>query len=414
MAECRVVYVVRSFPRLSQTFILNELLAIEAMGIDVHVVSMVHAREQLTHPRLALLRADVIYLDDLAALCLVHRARTHLAVAAGRPLRYLRAALRLARRPDAVAGYHGITRRQAFDHGVQLVGAVGLHRRSTVVRLHAHFAHDPTLVAQVASAVSGVPFSFTGHARDLVQISPKALAERVADASAVLTICETNAELLRAVSAPVDRHKVHVVYNGIDTAAFTPRLPAATHVAGSVVSVGRFVDKKGFEVLLDALAAVVRSGTEVHLTIYGDGPLRPLLEARIAALALADHVTLAGECTQDELQQVLPSFALFALTPYISDDGDRDGLPTVLVEAMSCGLPVVTTDVAGISDLVQHGVNGLLCPPRQVAPVADALRALLADPSRCARLGAAARQTVLDRFAQSSTARRVADLLIGP
>jgi glycosyltransferase involved in cell wall biosynthesis len=229
----------------------------------------------------------------------------------------------------------------------------------------------------------------------------------------VLTICETNAELLRTVSSPVDHHKVHVVYNGIDTVAFAPRSFPTAEVAGAVVSVGRFVDKKGFEVLLDALATVVRSSPDVHLTIYGDGPMHPVLEDQIAALELAGHVTLAGECTQDELQQVLPSFAVFVLTPYISDDGDRDGLPTVLVEAMSCGLPVVTTDVAGISDLVQHGVNGLLCPPRQVAPVADALRALLADPSRRKRLGDAARQTVLARFDQATTARQVADLLIG-
>ena len=340
------------------------------------------------------------------------RVVSHGRVVLRRPVRYMRAAARLAVQPDATAGYHGVTRRQAFDLGVRLVAALGLHRRHGVARLHAHFAHDPALVAQVASDVTGVPFSFTGHARDLVQISTRALAARVADATVVVTGCATNAELLKGVSRADDHRKVHVVPNGVDATAFAP-VADASKLAGAVVSVGRFVEKKGFEVLIDAVSAVARSGVAIHLTIYGDGPLRPLLEERIAAAGLGDHVTLAGECTQTELQRALPRHMLFALTPYVGDDGDRDGLPTVLVEAMACGLPVVTTDVAGIPDLVHHGLNGIVCPPRQSAPVADALRSLLADAPARRRMAAAARATVLAEFDQSITSRRVVDLLLG-
>ena len=407
----RVVYVVRSFPRLSQTFVLNELLALEAAGIDVHVVALVRADERLAHEHLGRLRAPVTYLDE-AGTGRRRRAVSHVRVALRRPARYVRAAARLAVQPDATAGYHGVTRREAFDHGVQLVAALGLHRRHRVARLHAHFAHDPALVAQVVSDVTGVPFSFTGHARDLVQISTRALAARVADATVVVTGCATNAEFLKHVSRAGDHRKVHVVPNGVDATAFAPAAEASK-VAGAVVSVGRFVEKKGFEILIDAVTAVVRSGVAIHLTIYGDGPLRPLLEGRIAAAGLGDHVTLAGECTQAELQRVLPTHTLFALTPYVGDDGDRDGLPTVLVEAMACGLPVVTTNVAGIPDLVHHGVNGLVCLPRQAAPVADALRSLLADAPARRRMAAAARATVLADFDQSITSRRIVDLLLG-
>lgn len=409
----RVVYVLRSFPRLSQTFILNELLALEAGGIDVAVVSLVRAADRLTHERLGSLHAPVLYLDEPT-----HRARrrvvAHLVLLLRRPGRYLRTAVRLARQPEATSGYHGVTRPQAFDRAVVAVHLLGLRGRHGVVRLHAHFAHDPALVAQLASGLSGVPYSFTGHARDLVQISERALASRVAGARAVVTCCEMNADLIGDVSSKRDRQKVHVIPNGIDTSAFAP-CPAGSDGAqpGTVVSVGRFVEKKGFEILIDAVARVVRSGQATHLTIYGDGPLRADLEARIAANGVGAYVTLAGECTQAELQRVLPRCSIFALTPYVGGDGDRDGLPTVLVEAMACGVPVVTTDVAGIPDLVDDGRNGFMCPPREAAPVADALRQLLGDEALRRRMAVAARATVVERFDQAVTSRQVADLLLG-
>lgn len=408
----RVVYVVRSFPRLSQTFILNELLALEALGINISVISLVRADERLTHERLARLRAPVVYLDERRG-SLIGLVVPHLRLFGRRPLGYLRAAWRLARQPEATLGYHGVTRRQAFDLGVVAALEIGVHRRHHgVARIHAHFAHDPALVALIVGDLSGVPFSFTGHARDLVQISPRALGARVEAARAVVTCCAMNADLLRAVSGSEDHGKVAVIRHGIDVEAFVPPPDSSTRRRGAVASVGRMIDKKGFEVLIDAVAQVVGSGDPVHLTIYGDGPLQATLAARIAAAELDDHVMLAGECTQSELQRLLPTYALFALTPHVSDDGDRDGLPTVLVEAMACGLPVVTTDVAGIPDLVEHGVNGIMCPPRQVAPVSAALRMLLADDDRRERMGVAARATVIAGFNAAITSRRVADLLL--
>jgi glycosyltransferase involved in cell wall biosynthesis len=328
-----------------------------------------------------------------------------------RPVRYVRAAERLARQPEATAGYHGVTRWQAFDYAVSMVAALGLLERGSPARVHAHFAHDPTLVAQVVSNLSGVPFSFTGHARDLVQISPRALAVRVADACVVITICEMNATLLRGLGPAGDGSKVQVVYNGVDTTAFVPAEAPSSATAATVATVGRFVEKKGFEVLVDAVAHVIRSGVDVHLTMFGDGPRRPDLMRQIADLGLEGHITMAGECTQADLQRLLPTFSMFALTPYVGEDGDRDGLPTVLVEAMSCGLPVVTTDVAGITDLVEHEVNGMVCPPRDAEAIAGALAALLLDEPRRQRFAAAARATVLARFDQTATSEHVARLL---
>ena len=409
----RVVYILRSFPRLSQTFVLNELLALEALGIDITVIALVRADEKLTHEGVDHLRADVVFLDELHAqrqhrLCLYLRFLRH------RPLRFLRAAARLAFDRNATWGYHGITRRQAFDLGVRSATTLGLHRSHNVGRLHAHFAHDPALLALVVSDLSGVPFSFTGHARDLVQISPRALGARVAAATAVLTCCQINADLITAASGGTHGHKVHVIRHGVDVEAFAPLSDPSRRRRRGIVSVGRLIDKKGFDVLIDAVALVVGWGVDVHLTIVGEGPDRPVLAARIASGGLADHVTLAGECTQAEMQRLLPTFDVFALTPCVGRDGDRDGLPTVLVEAMACGLPVVTTDVAGIPDLVEQQVNGFMCPPLQPLPVADALRLLLTDEHRRRRMGAAARASVLAGFDAKITSRLVADLLNDP
>ncbi len=415
IAGHRVVYLVRSFPRFSQTFILNELLALEALGIEITVIALVKADDPLTQEGLDRLRARVVFLDGLGKSP-VGTTVEHLRSLARRPGRYVGAAWHLMRQPEATTGYHGVTRWQAFDLGVRAVRALDLGGRGAAP-IHAHFAHDPALVAQVIGDLASVPFSFTGHARDLVQISPRALSARVASARTVITCCTANAELLRSVSDAEHRRKVVVIPHGVDVLAFAPAVDPSKQRRGSVVTVGRMIEKKGFEVLIDAVADVVRSGGsggDIHLTIYGDGPLRPELVARVARARLDDHVTFAGECTQAELQDLLPQFSLFALTPYVAGDGDRDGLPTVLIEAMACGLPVVTTRVAGIPELVTDGVNGIVCPPQQVAPVARALSTMLTDEPARTRMAAAARATVVADFNRDVTSRRIADLLLAP
>ncbi len=409
----RVVYLVRSFPRFSQTFILNELLALEALGIEITVIALVKADDPLTQEGLDRLRARVVFLDDHPKSP-IGTTVEHVRTLARRPGRYAGAAWHLMRQPEATTGYHGVTRWQAFDLGVRAVRALDLGTRRAPAPIHAHFAHDPALVAQVIADLVSVPFSFTGHARDLVQISPRALASRVASARAVITCCTVNAELLRSVSDGEHGRKVVVIPHGVDVVAFAPAIDPSRRRRGSVAAVGRLIEKKGFDVLIDAVADVVHSGVEVHLTIYGDGPLRSELAARVARARLDDHVTLAGECTQAELQDLLPQFTFFALTPYVAGDGDRDGLPTVLIEAMACGLPVVTTQVAGIPDLVTDGVNGIVCPPQQVAPVARALSAMLTDEPTRNRMAAAARATVVADFNRDVTSRRIADLLLAP
>jgi glycosyltransferase involved in cell wall biosynthesis len=407
-----VLYLVRSFPRLSQTFILNELVHLQELGARLGVLSIVHADEERTHAQLDALQAPVTYLEDLPARPL-DRLRAHAAVLARHPLRYGRTSLANRRRTYRTEGYHSLGSGEAFDLAVRTAYRVGLHRpeRAARTRLHAHFAHDPALLALLVHDLTGTSYSFTGHARDLIQIPDEALAERVAGAEAVVTCCTMNVELLRSVH-PAGAARIHLVHNGVDISAFRPvQRPERDRLR--VCSIGRLVDKKGFETLIDAVALARQAGTELALDLYGEGPLRAELQARIDGHGLGDSVVLCGERTQQQIHELLPTYDLFALTPCVTDDGDRDGLPTVLVEAMACALPVVTTDVAGIPDLVEDGRNGLLGPERDPQWTAQALQQLAADPALRARLGAAARRTVEERFDLDVTVRTLATLLAG-
>ncbi len=410
----RVVYIVRSFPRLSQTFVLNELVSIESFGVEVGIVSIVRADEHQSHAQLGSLHAQVTYLSETATAPL-RRALVHLTVLARRPARFVRTAWSTLRHRERTSGYHSLGRWEAFDAAVRAVWATGVYRQAAAqrTRFHAHFAHDPTLVAMLVHDLSGARFSFTGHARDLTQIAPAALGERVDKAHDVITICEMNAELLRECSPASAHGKIRLVYNGVDLNAFRPAGDRPDPARLRACTIGRLVDKKGFEILIDAIRLLHEGGTRLELDVYGEGPLRDTLQAQIDAAGLRDAVWLCGARTQQQIQELLPTYDLFALTPYVLGDGDRDGLPTVLPEAMACALPVVTTDVAGVPDLVKHGVNGLVCPPHDSAAVSEALLLLITDHELRSRLGVEARRTVERGFDLAVNTRQLAMLLTG-
>jgi glycosyltransferase involved in cell wall biosynthesis len=257
--------------------------------------------------------------------------------------------------------------------------------------VHAHFAHDPALVGMLAARLAGVPFSFTGHARDLYQIPARSLAARAERATTLVTCCEANVSFIRETVPGGARIPVQVVHHGVDLDRFSP---AARHDGGggaALVSVGRLVEKKGFDDLLRALA---RIDAPFSLRIYGDGSLHDELIRLRDELGLADRVDFMGGRDSDEIVAALSSADAFVLTPTTTEDGDRDGIPNVLVEAMACGLPVVTTTAGGITELVEHGVNGLLSDPEDVAAIAGSIGEVLADAELRRRLGAAGRRAV--------------------
>jgi glycosyltransferase involved in cell wall biosynthesis len=285
----------------------------------------------------------------------------------------------------------------------------------SVRHLHAHFAHGSTTVAWLASTVSGVGFSFTGHAKDVYSdsLNPAGLLGRKLRAATFAVTCTAagREHLQRADPAT----QVHCVYHGLnaDLAQLLGDQPPRRSANGSlrVLGVGRLVPKKGFDTLVEASSLLADRGVEVEATLAGeDGEHSEEIRRLIAARGVERRFELAGPLDQSELHRAYLGADVFCLPCRILADGDRDGIPNVLVEAMACGLPVVTTPVSGIPELVRAEDNGLLVPPDDPEAVAEALLRLRTDPDLAARLGRAGRESVLRRFDGDHLARRLASL----
>jgi glycosyltransferase involved in cell wall biosynthesis len=254
-------------------------------------------------------------------------------------------------------------------------------------------------VAHVVNLMTGTPFSFTAHAKDIYLTPAHLIRERVAAAGFIATCTGYNADFLRALLPQAMCHKVNLVYHGIDLSLFRFRPPPYTFTTTRkplILCVARLVPKKGLGDLIAACAVLQRAGVCFRCEIVGDGPLRAEIENAISSAGLGEDVALLGSMTHARLIKHLSEADLFALAPCIAEDGDRDGIPNVIVEAMAIGVPVVSSDISGIPEMVMHEKSGLLVPPRDPAALAAAMARVLADPALGRRLARTARAR-LDR-----------------
>jgi colanic acid/amylovoran biosynthesis glycosyltransferase len=386
----RIGYVLKRFPRFSETFILNELLALQDQGAETHVFSLLTPPDEPRHARLANLRAHVTYLAKPAGAVPVIV-------------------------PEDAALFAGNDAKTIATLQAKAAEVARLASAAGITHLHAHFGSDPATVAMLAARIIGGTFSFTAHARDIYHtyVSPTVDAEKrrakLRAAAFTVTVSDFNATHLRAL-CPEAAGRIHRLYNGIDLSLFTP---SEAVVPGRIIAVGRLVEKKGFAVLVDACAILRDRGLAFDCRIIGDGPLQGALTDQIAALGLGGQVTLAGPMPQERLADELGTAAIATLPCIITPDGDRDGLPTVLLEAMGKAIPVVTTTVTGGPEIVAQGETGLLCPPGDAKALADALASLLADPHRAHAMGAAGRLRAERLFNLPTNAARLGGYFAG-
>lgn len=255
---------------------------------------------------------------------------------------------------------------------------------SAADHIHAHFTHWPASAAVMASLLTGTPCSFTAHARDIFCTNPDALRRKVERSRFAVTVSEHTREAL-AVAAPAHAHAIQVVRNGVDLSRYRPRRAGGASDP-LVLTVARLVDKKGVDVVVEACA---RSAAAASWLVIGEGPRRAALERR-SAEACAGRVGFTGAAGAGEVAAALARATVFALPCRVASDGDRDALPVALVEAMAAGLPVVTTAVGGIPELVRDGESGLLVPPDDPDALAVAIDRLLGDPGLREQLGSGA------------------------
>jgi len=397
-----VGYVVSTWPRLSQTFVLTEVMALERSGVPLRIFSVKDPGGEPIHANVALVRAEVTYLSFQRGWKRIVRA--NLRLARKMPARYLRAL------GHAVSyGRLGIMRR-FFQAGY----LADLLRHEQVTHLHAHFATAPTLVAMFASELTGIPYTFTAHARDIyVDTQHRLLRKEIAQARAVVTVSEYNREYLKREISPSSNGKIHCIYNGLDLANFNFHCPRASDLGPPVIlSVARLIRKKGLEDLIKAAAILKRQGHAFKMEIVGSGPLRAALENRVAELSLGDCVEFRGAQPQESVSSAYGRAAIFALPCVVTTDGDRDGIPTVILEAMASGVPVVSTPVSGIPELIDSFRDGVLVPPNNPLLLADALERLLCDPELRDNLARAARAKIESAFLVERSSSQLLSLFL--
>ena len=394
----RVGVVLKGYPRLSETFIAQELRALERRGIPLALFSLRHPTDAATHPIHAEIEAGVTYLPEY-----LH----------DEPLRVFRAWRRVRHAPGYRAAFaawradfaRDPTRNRARRFGQAIVLAAELP--PGIDHLHAHFLHTPASVTRYCSLITGIAWSVSAHAKDIWTTPDWDKCDKLAECAWATTCTRANAEHLRAL-APAPGH-VDLVYHGIDVARFPAPDDRADRPGTpiTVLSVGRAVDKKGFDDLLAALARLPAS-LEWRFEHVGGGPLLPALKAQARSLGIEDRVSWHGAMAQQALLERYRNADIFALASRVSDDGDRDGLPNVLMEAQSQKLPCVATTIAGITELIEHEVTGLLVPERDPAALGDALARLIADPALRRQLGEAGFDRTTHAFAMEAGIDRLA------
>lgn len=407
----RIGYLAKMFPRISETFILNEVLALRRHGVPLRIYSVLApTRDARVHPEARDLMDEVYVLPEPSWSAMPD----FLAALAGC----------LWRRPYAVGKrlWHFLCRpgNRTFKrlfHAVHLAQRMHLDR---VAHLHAAWAHTPASIARIAARLNGIPWSMGAHAKDIHLSHLESVRKKLQSARYTLTCTRTNCELLDDIGKPTEElpaPSVELFYHGVDTDYFQvaheqagePARP--TSCPPMILSVGRLVPKKGFDLLIEAAALLRQRGSDFRIEIVGAGDLRRGLEKQIFEAGLEDRVTLRGLLTRNEVREAYARADCVVLASRIAGDGDRDGIPNTLVEAMGCGLPVVATQLPGIAELVVHGKTGLLVPPEDPTALADALERMLHDPALRHRMGHNGRHRVVHEFDADNWGRLVVERL---
>jgi glycosyltransferase involved in cell wall biosynthesis len=390
----RLGMILKGYPRISETFISKEILLLEQNGFDISIFSLRQPRESFTHSHVQQIKAPVTYLPEYILPFWKPLFNANLRLFLFNPRRYLKSFADALKSSMAVSSPLVATVRHFLQAGY-LVWTQLL--RGDVVHLHAHFAHTPTSVALYASELSGIPFSFTAHAKDIYTSHPAKLRRKISRARFVVTCTECNRQYLSNIAEGLPT-PIYTIYHGIDLSrfSFSPEPPQSPPFR--ILSVGRLVKKKGYDDLLKALWILKNQGFPFEFFHVGDGELRENIQKMAADLDLINNVRFMGTLTHEDLIPLYRRSHVFVLASKVASDGDRDGLPNVILEAMAIGIPVVATNVSAIPEAVHHGKTGLLVPPENPSLLAQAIKRILLNPEDAKTMVVEARRFVENYF----------------
>lgn len=423
----KVAYILKGFPRLSEVFIANEIFLLEQIGARLEIFVVKPSQESRQHPVVGRISAPRHYLPRVGSLSEQGFFRwflkntpqflpAHRRLFCRRPAGYLKTFARVVRMCFQYRSRRWSGPKMLFYKEFLQAGyiAARILEAGDIDHLHAHFCHGATTIAMMVGWLASLPYSFTAHAKDLYlkSLNPKTLLrEKIRRARFVVTCTAANKICLEEQGGGTP---VHVIRHGLDPAQFTP--PAEGRPSGKtpvILSVGRCVKKKGFPYLVEACHLLRQRGYRFKCLIVGEaGEDSANIRGLIRHLNMDDTVVLHDALTQEELSRLYQEASIFALPCQVLENGDRDGIPNVLAEAMAAEVPVVSTPISGIPELVQDGVDGLLVPQRDAVALAAALERLLSDPALRSRLGRAGRQKIIRVFDSHKTTIALGRLLL--
>lgn len=405
-----LAYILKGYPRISETFISNEILLLERLGFTMRLFSMRRPREDFSHASVKEIKARVDYLPTELLVDFFRLLRPNIFLAAKKPKQF-RETLGIAAQ-GLSKGKEPATLKHLLQAGYLTNNH--LENDPSIAQLHGHFAHSPTSVTMFASLLSGIPFSFTAHAKDIYTSDKEKLRRKIARARFVVTCTRHNKEYLDALAGdsptPIST-PIYCIYHGIDTALFQQsEVSAATHTPFKILTVARMTAKKGLATIYQALAGLHQKGIRFEHTLIGDGDDREKILALITELGLKEHCRWIGTRTHEEVLLHFRASDLFVLGCEIAANGDRDGIPNVLVESLAMGVPALSSAVSAIPEILIDGKTGMTVPPSEPEQLGKAMLRILTDEQLRRQLIAGGQQLVKETFDNRRWIEKLAEI----
>jgi glycosyltransferase involved in cell wall biosynthesis len=385
----KIAYIMSRFPHLPETFILREMIELERFDWEVVLYPLIVQDQALLHE------------DAQAWMTRVRRSRwmsggilvANLKRVVKQPIRYVSTFLRMV--------WESLTSPKYLLRSLllfpKIVYMAQEMQADQITRIHAHYATYPALAAWIIYQFTEIPYSITVHAHD-IYVDRSMLASKVRDAAFVVAISEFNRRFLGEHLGDWAIQKTHVIHCGIQPEWYTPNQAAKNNRRFEIVSIGSLQPYKGQRYLIEACQLLRQQGIDFHCRVIGDGQLRSELQHLIDNKDLKDHVELTGSIPQESIAKILPQADCYIQPSIITPSGKMEGIPVSLMEAMASGLPVVATDISGISELVRDGQTGWLCPPENPQALVDAIRTIYTDRHSAEETALAGQELVINEF----------------